>query len=271
MPNIVISDPADPRINVFQGLRDHTLRQKRERPGGDMAGVFICEGDIPVGRAIDAGYDLESILIDGARTKPLPSYVDSSVTVYAAEPQVVSKITGYTEHRGCIACFVRRPVDDIDDLDLDMAKTLLILEGINNPTNMGVILRCGAGLGVDAVVLDRTCSDPLYRRSVRVSMGEALRTPYARVEDFEIAMAKLRSYGFEIWALTPADDAEDISQMKRPPSGKVAVMLGTEGAGLTESAIRIADRTIKIPMSGEVDSINVGAAGAIALYALSNI
>lgn len=267
----MISDPEDPRIKVFQGLKDHTLRQKRERPGGDMAGVFICEGDIPVGRALEAGYELDSILIDAARTKPLPDFVGDEATVYAAEPQVVSKVTGYTEHRGCIACFVRHPVPNIDDLDLGSASTVLVLEGINNPTNMGVILRCGAGLGVDAVVIDRTCSDPLYRRSVRVSMGEAFRVPYSRVEDFEIAMAKLRSYGFEIWALTPADDADDISKLKRPPSGKVAVMLGTEGAGLTDEAIRIADRSVKIPMSGKVDSINVGAAGAIALYAVSNI
>ncbi len=273
MPKISITDPDDPQIAVFQGLRDHVLRQKRELPSGDMGGIFICEGDIPVGRALEAGYQLESILVDAKRRKAMPSYLDETVTVYAASPEVLMRITGYNIHRGAIACFKRRSLITPQDLltQIVQDKTLLVLEGINNPTNMGVMLRCAAGLGVGGVLLDKTCSDPLYRRAVRVSMGEAFALPYARFGTITEGLELIHKAGYETWAMTPGPDAVALHQMKKPASGKVALLLGTEAAGLTNEALLGADKQVKIAMSGKVDSINVGAAAAIAFYATQTL
>jgi len=271
--NILISDPDDARINVFQGLRDHVLRQRRERPGGDMAGIFICEGDIPVERALYAGYELESVLVDAKRKKPMPAQIGDEVTIYQASPEVLQKITGYNLHRGCIACFKRRDLLTAEEVlgQMKSEQTLLILEGINNPTNMGVILRCAAGLGVGGLLLDSSCSDPLYRRSVRVSMGEAFALPYARLRHWSDGLELIKDAGYEIWALTPSERSQDLQIMKKPKEKKIALMLGTEATGLTEEALHIADKHVKIAMSGRVDSLNVGAASAIAFYAAQSL
>ena len=122
-----VTDPDDPRIDVFQGLRDHVLRRRREEPGGDMDGVFIAEGDLVVTRALRAGYRLSSILVDGRRTKPLPDEIDAAVPIYAAGPEVLQRITGYHLHRGMLACFHRRPVPTVGEA-LDGAETVVIVE-----------------------------------------------------------------------------------------------------------------------------------------------
>jgi tRNA G18 (ribose-2'-O)-methylase SpoU len=231
-----------------------------------MAGVFVAEGDLVVERAIRSGYELHSILIDGRRSKPLPP-VPVEVPVYAAGPAVLQRITGYHLHRGMLACFHRRPVLDPGEA-LEGARTVVVLEGINNPTNLGVILRCAAGLDVDAFLLDPTCCDPLYRRSGRVSMGEAYALPYARVDSFPAGLEPLRAGGFTIVALTPAADADDIDDLELDASGPVALLLGAEGPGLTPAALDACDRRVQIPMSGTVDSINVGSAAAVAFYAV---
>ncbi len=267
---IDVSDPEDPQIEVFQGLRDHVLRQKRELPDGDMAGVFICEGDIVVERALAAGYRLESMLADARRTKPLPVTVPDGVPLFAAGPEVLQRVTGYHQHRGVLACFRRPEVSSASEViaGLSVASTVLVIEGVNNPTNMGVILRCAAALGVEAFFLDQRCCDPLYRRSARVSMGEAFALPYARFEQWPSGLAELRAAGFETWALTPDSQAEDLGQLSVDPQAKVALMLGAEGPGLTDEAKRVASRRVRIPMSGAVDSINVGSAGAVAFFAI---
>lgn len=263
----VISDPDDPRIEVFQGLRDHVLRQKREQADGDMAGFFIAEGDIVVERAIRAGYRLSGVLIDGKRTKPLPDAVSDDVPVYACEPNVLQKITGYHLHRGVIACFYRREVPSADEI-LDGVRNLLVCEGISNPTNMGVILRCAAALGIEAFVLDPTCCDPLYRRSGRVSMGEAFALPYARLDKFPAGLDVLARRGFRRIALTPSDDAIDIADLVLGPDEPVALFLGAEGPGLTAGTLETVEERVRIPMSGHVDSINVGSAAAVAFFAV---
>ncbi len=263
---IEVDDPADPRIEVFQGLRDHTLRQVRERPDGDMAGVFIAEGDIVVERAIRAGYRLESMLVDAKRTKPLPAAIPD-VPLYACGPEVLVRITGYHLHRGVLACFRRRPLLAFEQV-IDGADTVAVMENINNPTNLGVILRCAAALGVDAFLVDPTCSDPLYRRCGRVSMGEAYATPYSRLERFPEGLDPLRTAGFRLIALTPSPDAVSLDDIKLDPDGRVAIMLGAEGPGLTDGALDAADVKVRIPMSGTVDSINVGSAAAVAFYGI---
>lgn len=265
---IAIDDPDDPRIGVFQGLRDHVLRRAREQPGGDMAGFFVAEGDIVVERALRAGYRLESMLIDGKRTKPLPEVIDDSVPVYACAPQVLQRITGYHLHRGVLACFRRRPLPEFDEV-VAGAMTIAVIEGVNNPTNLGVILRCAVALGVDAYLLDPTCCDPLYRRCGRVSMGEAFGTPYARLDGFPDGLNPLKEAGFEVLALTPAVDAVPLPEIRLRADAKVALLLGSEGPGLTEEAMAASHRRVKIPMSGAADSINVGSAAAVAFYAVA--
>lgn len=265
---LTIDDPDDPRIEVFQGLRDHALRQRRENHGGDMSGVFISEGDLVVHRALRAGYKLQSILVDAKRSKPLPDSIDPSVPVFAAGPAVLQRITGYHLHRGVLACFHRRRELTPDEA-LVGVHTAVVIEGVNNPTNLGVILRCAAGLGVDAFLLDPTCCDPLYRRSGRVSMGEAYAMPYARLGPFPDGLAPLRDAGFRLLALTPSTEAEDIGELRLEPDEPVALLLGAEGPGLTEDAFQAADTRVRIPMSGTVDSINVGSAAAVAFYAVA--
>ena len=232
-----------------------------------MAGVFVAEGDLVVERALRSGYTLHSILVDGRRSKPLPDLIPERVPIYAAGPAVLQRITGYHLHRGMLACFHRRPVLDVDEA-LGDARTVVVLEGINNPTNLGVILRCAAGLDVDAFLLDPTCCDPLYRRSGRVSMGEAYALPYARLEGFPAGLEPLRRRAYTIVALTPAPDAEDIDLIELQPDEPVALVLGAEGPGLTPAALDAADRRVRIPMSGTVDSINVGSAAAVAFHAV---
>lgn len=264
---IEVDDPDDPRLEVFQGLRDHVLRRRREEPGGDMDGVFVAEGDIVVERALRAGYRLISILVDGKRTKPMPAVVDPAVPVYAAGPEVLQRITGYHLHRGCLACFARRPVPSVDEA-VAGSTTVAVMEAINNPTNLGVILRCAVGLGIDSYYLDPTCCDPLYRRCGRVSMGEAFDTPYARLDRFPDGLAPLQAAGFELIALTPSPDAEPIDELRYGPDDRVALLLGSEGPGLTDATLAAADRRVRIPMAGLVDSINVGSAAAVAFYAI---
>lgn len=267
---IDIEDPDDPRIEVFQGLRDHVLRRRRELPGGDMAGVFIAEGDIVVERALKAGFIPESILVDGKRTKPFPTVIDSAVPIYSCGPAVLQRITGYHLHRGLLACFRRRPLAGVDEVlgrDGSGPLTVAIMENINNPTNLGLILRCAAGLGVEAFLIDPTCCDPLYRRCGRVSMGEAYSLPYARLEHFPHGLEPVHDHGYRLLALTPDPDAADIGRLRLDGEERVALLFGAEGPGLTPDTLDAADMRVRIPMSGTVDSLNVGSAAAVAFYA----
>ena len=232
-----------------------------------MAGVFVAEGDIVVERALRAGYRLASILVDGRRRRPVPDAIGPDVPVYAAGPEVLQRITGYHLHRGMLACFHRRPVPEPSEI-VGAMRTALVVEGVNNPTNLGVILRCAAALDVDGFLLDPTCCDPLYRRSGRVSMGEAFALPYARLDHFPDGLAPVRDAGMRLLALTPAADALDIGELSLQPDEPVALMLGAEGPGLTPAALDAADARVCIPMSGTVDSINVGSAAAVAFYAV---
>ena len=233
-----------------------------------MAGVFVAEGDVVVERAIRAGYRVHSILVDRRRTKPLPAAIDPATPVDAAGPAGLQRITGYHLHRGMLACFYRRPLAPLSDV-LNGVRTAVVIEGVNNPTNLGVILRCAAALAVDAYFLDPTCCDPLYRRAGRVSMGEAFALPYARLDRFPAGLQPLSASGMRLLALTPASDASDISQLKLDPDAPVALMLGAEGPGLSDAALAAAHERVRIPMSGTVDSINVGSAAAVAFYAVS--
>lgn len=264
---IPVSDPDDPRIEEFLGLRDHDLRRRRESPGGDLAGIFIAEGDIVVERAVRAGYQLRSVLIDATRTQPLPSAIGPEVPVYAAGRDVVLRITGMGVHRGVMASLDRGPDRPISDV-LAHATRLVVLENVNNPTNLGVIARSAMGLGADALLLDPSCCDPLYRRASRVAMGEVFALPWARTERFPAGLDPIVDAGFSLLALTPDPIAESIDDLVFAPDDKVALVLGAEGPGLTDETMDRIGRRVRIPLHGGVDSLNVGAAAAIACYVL---
>lgn len=265
----VLDDPRLPELAPFMGLRDHAGRQRREARGGDMAGWFLAEGDLVIERAVAAGHSVSSVLVDARRTAPLPGVGETTMVLRAA-PAVLEAVCGRPKLRDPIAQCVRPSAHSIEAV-VAGARTVAVLEGIVNPTNMGVIARCGAGLGIEALVLDSSCCDPLYRRAVRVSMGEIFSIAHARIGGdgtIGTGLAALGRLGFTTLALTPSPTADDIGSIERTSGDRVAIVLGTEGSGLSEDALAGADRRVRIPMAAGVDSINVGTAAAVAFYAL---
>jgi tRNA G18 (ribose-2'-O)-methylase SpoU len=269
MVDIVVEDPDDPRIAVFMGLRDHDLRRRREAPGGDMDGVFVAEGELVAGRALAAGYRALSVFVDASRRDPLPPGLDPTVPVYRAGPPVIQAVTGYQMHRGALVAFARRPLPTPEHV-LAGARRVIVGEAIVNPTNLGVIVRSAAALGIDALLLDPTSCDPLYRRANRASMGEGFALPHARVDRLPEGLAPVRAAGFTVVALTPAADALTLSELaaRIGPDDRLALVLGSEGPGLTAEAEAAADVRVRIPLATGVDSLNVGVAAGIACYAL---
>ncbi len=256
-----ITNADDPRIEVYLGLRDQVARQQREQPGGDMAGFFIAEGDLVIERALEHGFTLDSVLIGERRTKPLPDAVDGH-TIYAANDEVLTEITGRPALRDPIACFIRPEPTPLDKL-LTSNSTFAVLENVNNPNNLGVIMRNAAGLGVDAVLLDPTCGDPLYRRAIRSSMGQVFALPHARIPTLPAGLDTLHGHGIETVALSPAGTT-NLRDLARP--SKVAILLGAEGPGLTDATMAAAIHQVRIPMHKGVDSLNVANAAAIAFH-----
>jgi tRNA G18 (ribose-2'-O)-methylase SpoU len=270
---VLIDDPRDPRIARFVGLRDRELA-RRVAPGG--RGVFIAEGDVVAERALRAGYEPLAVLVDASRGDPLPPGMDAGVPVFGAAPAVLQRITGLGVHRGLLACFERRPPRPAADV-LDAARRVVVLERVSNPTNLGVILRSAAGLGMDAVLLDPTCSDPLYRRTSRVAMGEGYGFPWAWIPRLPGGLDALRPHGFRLVALTPDDGAVPLDELALDGAGgggvggsdeRVALLFGAEGPGLSPGTLAAADVRAGIPMRGGVDSLNVGVAAGIAFWVL---
>jgi tRNA G18 (ribose-2'-O)-methylase SpoU len=273
VPWVPIDDPRDPRIAPFVGLRDRELA-RRVVPG--RRGVFIAEGDVVAERAARAGYEPLAVLVDATRTDPLPPGMDAGVPVYAATPAVLQRITGLGVHRGLLACFERRPPPPAAEV-LDAARRVVVLERVSNPTNLGVILRSAAALGMDAVLLDPTCSDPLYRRTARVAMGEGYGFPWAWIPRLPGGLDVLRAHGFRLIALTPGDGAVPLDELALGGAGdggvdrrdeRLALLFGAEGPGLSPGTLAAADVQAGIPMRGAVDSLNVGVAAGIAFWVL---
>ena len=261
---IAVDDPRDPRIADFVGLRDRELA--RPGPHGGP-GVFIAEGDIVAERALRAGFSPRALLVDATRTAPLPPGLPAGTPVYAAAPPVLQRITGLGVHRGLLGCFERRSPAGPDGV-VAAARRIVVLERVSNPTNLGVILRSAAGLGIDAALLDPTCSDPLYRRTSRVAMGESYAFPWAWIPRLPEGLAVLRAHGFRVVALTPGVEATPIDQLGPGPDDRVALLFGAEGPGLSPETLAAADVRASIPMRGGVDSLNVGVAAGIACWVL---
>jgi tRNA G18 (ribose-2'-O)-methylase SpoU len=258
---ISITDPDDGRIADYRALTDLELRTRWEPPSG----LFIAEGELVLRRALRAGYRMRSVLIDSKRVRQVEDLGDAPV--YAASQAVLDAITGFHVHRGVLASFHRRPLPTAAEV-LAGARRVAILEDVNNHTNIGAIFRGAAALGMDAVLLSPTCADPLYRRSVRVSMGEVFAVPYATLEPWPAALDQVREAGFSVLALTPAPDALPIQRLTARQRERPALLLGAEGAGLTEQALAASDQAVVIPMHAGVDSLNVAAAAAVAFWEL---
>lgn len=275
----VVSAPDDQRLAVFLGLSDQDLRQKREAPGGDMAGVFIAEGDVVIQRAVTAGYRLRSVVVEEARNRPL-DFDLGEAPLYRMTESVVEVIASHRRYRGAMACFERPEPTRVDRV-IEAAKTVLVTERVNNPTNMGVMIRTAAALGVDAILVDPTSCDPLARRANRVSMGAVFAIAHARLDHFPEGLSALS--GFVVVGLTPSSEALNLENVfpsfgELAPSGstpvapeaRVALLVGAEAEGLSGPTLAACDHLVRIPMHHGVDSLNVAIASAIAMYAAVN-
>jgi tRNA G18 (ribose-2'-O)-methylase SpoU len=268
---VPIDSADDPRLADYTRLTDVGLRTHLEAEHG----LFIAEGSKVIGRAVAAGYPVRSVLLAQSRIADLPGLGlgDGGAPVYVVPDEVAEGITGYRVHRGALASLARKPLPTVEAV-IGGARRVVVLEDLVDHGNVGAIFRCAAALGVDAVVLSPRCADPLYRRSVKVSMGAVFAIPYARMTEWFDGLAALKKAGFRILALTPDERAAPIGAALGADGGRVALLLGTEGDGLSSRWLREADEAVRISMSpaargAGVDSLNVVAAAAIACHLLA--
>jgi tRNA G18 (ribose-2'-O)-methylase SpoU len=268
---VEIDSADDPRLADYTRLTDAGLRTHLEAERG----LFIAEGTKVISRAVASGYPVRSMLLGRSRLVDLESLPDlDGAPVYVVPDEVAERLTGYRVHRGALAALARRPLPEVAGL-IAGARRVVVLEDLVDHANVGAIFRCAAALGVDAVVLSPRCADPLYRRSVKVSMGAVFAIPYARMSDWFDGLADLKSAGFRVLALTPDDGATPIGLALGANDERVALAFGTEGDGLSARWLHEADEAVRIPMNraaraAGVDSLNVVAAAAIACHLLTD-
>ena len=270
MPVVLIDDVADERLVDYTHLTDVALRSKHE----PARGLYIAESSEVIRRAVDAGHRARSMLMAAKWLPAMSDVIESlgggesgDMPVFVAEPDVLRSITGFHLHRGALAAMHRpepRPLLEV----LAGARRVVVLEDIVDHTNVGAIFRSVAGLGADAVLISPRCADPLYRRSVRVSMGTVFQVPWTRLASWPGDLDMLRQEGFVVAALALSADATALDDFIVDAPDRVALILGAEGDGLSDAAIQSADVAVRVPMSGGVDSLNVAAASAVALWAL---
>lgn len=252
-----LEDPDDHRLDDYRELRDVAARRRIE---GDE--FFIAEGPVAIERLLASPHRVRSILLSEQRYSQMAELLSGwpHVAVYTVDRSLLTEIAGFDLHRGAIASANRRPSVTIPELAA-MSRRVAVLEGLNDPENLGLIARSARALGVDGLILDPTCIDPYTRRTVRVSMGEILHLPTARASAWPSdAFGVLRDAGFEIWAMTPGPDAVDIWHL--PVPDRIAVCFGAEGPGLQIATMGAADRRVAIPIQPDVDSLNVASAAA---------
>jgi tRNA G18 (ribose-2'-O)-methylase SpoU len=279
---VVVDDPSDPSLADYAQLTDVRLRTALE----PAHGLFVAEGDKVIRRAVAAGYELRSMHVTQDKLAGLADVAGACPgPVYLVPDEVAEQVTGYRVHRGALASMARRALPTVTGLLSGTARRardgqpgwprrIVILEDLVDHGNVGGIFRCAAALGVDAVILSPRCADPLYRRAVKVSMGAVFAIPYARMSDWRGGLAEIRSAGFTLLALTPDQSAVPLDKLA--PAGRVALLLGTEGDGLSSRWRAEADTAVCIPMSADamamgVDSLNVVAAAAIACHELARL
>lgn len=262
---VEIPDAADPRLTDYRDLTDVALRRVVEPANG----LYIAESSKVLSRALGAGHSPRSVVTQskwlGDVEELLAGAPDTPVYVVSAE--TAQSLTGYAVHRGILAAMHRPALPTVADVVRD-ARLVVVLEDIVDHTNVGAIFRGAAGLGADAVLISPRCADPLYRRSVRVSMGTVFQVPWTRLPEWSEAGPQLRRAGLHLVALALAADAVPLDAFADAGHDRVALLLGAEGDGLSARAVAEADTVVTIPMAGGVDSLNVAAASAVAMWAL---
>jgi tRNA G18 (ribose-2'-O)-methylase SpoU len=256
-----IDDPRDARLSDYRDLRDVELRKHVEAAHG----LFLAEGEKVVRRAVEGGFAPRSFLMAERWLGSLSDVLARcDAPCYVVSERLAEEVTGFHVHRGALASLARRPLPEVDDV-LAGARTVVVLEDVVDHTNVGAVFRSAAALGVDGVLLAPRCADPLYRRAVKVAMGAVFSVPYARLDDWYDALPRLSAQGFTTVALTLAEDAQPLEDAVTGLD-RVALVLGSEGHGLSARWERAADRRAVIPMQHGVDSLNVAAATAVACY-----
>ncbi|MEU2204404.1 TrmH family RNA methyltransferase [Microbacterium oleivorans] len=257
-----IDDPADPRLSDYRDLTDTALRRVAEPAGG----LYIAESAKVISRAVAAGHRPRSLLVQEKwLDDALPLAGDAPV--YVVPDTVAEQVTGFAVHRGALAAMHRPALPDPAAL-LEGARTVVVLEDIVDHTNVGAAFRAAAALGADAVLVSPRCGDPLYRRSVRVSMGTVFQVPWTRLPGWDAASPLFAAAGIHLAALALAEDAVPLDAFAAARPERLAVLMGSEGEGLSDAALAAADTIVTIPMAGGVDSLNVASAAAVALWAL---
>lgn len=274
MPNLIeITDLTAPELDVYARLSEGQLLNRHE----PKKGLFIAESPRVIERALNAGYVPVSLLLEKKHVAGEAREIISrcpDIPVYTADPEVLTALTGFHLTRGALCAMRRCPLPKVDEI-CSHARRIAVLENVVNPTNVGAIFRSAAALNMDAVLLTPACSDPLYRRSVRVSMGTVFQIPWTYlgedVGEWPLpGMDHLRALGFQTVAMALSDHSLSLRDPALQAEEKLAIILGTEGEGLSDGTIANCDYTVRIPMSHGVDSLNVAAASAVAFWELGN-
>jgi tRNA G18 (ribose-2'-O)-methylase SpoU len=264
---ITITDPSDPKLEDYVGLTDVALRRRSE----PERGLYIAESEKVIRRALRAGHRPRSFLMARRWLTDLADVVDAAerdgIPVFVGEHEVIERLTGFHLHRGALASMERPVLPSVADV-VATARRVAILEDIVDHTNVGAAFRSAAALGMDAVLVTPRCADPFYRRSIRVSMGTVFQVPWTRIDPWPGGLDVLRDAGFVTAALSLRDDSITLDELAARRPERLALVLGTEGHGLSTATIEAADLRVRIPMSGGVDSLNIAAAAAVAFYAM---
>jgi tRNA G18 (ribose-2'-O)-methylase SpoU len=263
-----VDDPHDPRLADYLQLTDVALRRRME----PSRGIYLAESEKVIRRALAAGHRPVSFLMAPRWLADLADLVAQAsrdgIPVYAADHPVLEALTGFHLHRGALAAMARPVLPAVGELLVD-ARRVAVLEDVVDHTNVGAVFRSAAALGVDAVLVTPQCADPLYRRSVRVSMGTVFQVPWTRIDPWPRGgVESLRAAGFTVAALALAEGSVTLEELAAAPPQRLALVLGAEGDGLSRQTVAAADLAVRIPMAGGVDSLNVAAAGAVAFWAL---
>lgn len=262
-----IDSSTDPRLDEYRSLTDTALRSIREPAGG----LYIAESSKVIERAIRAGHSPRSVLVQERRLDGIRSIVAGfDVPVYVVPDDVAEAVTGFAVHRGAIASMHRPPLPSVAETlgeQKSARSRIAILEGLADHTNIGALFRSAAALGVDAILISPDCSDPLYRRAVRVSMGTVFQVPWTRIPEWPAGIHELQDAGYVVAGMTLGDGAITLDDLVAEDHDRLALVFGTEGHGITPATDAILDRRVTIPMMGGVDSLNVAAASAVAFYA----
>ncbi len=261
---VPIDDLDHDGLADYAGLTDVALRRLSEPAGG----LYIAESSKVIARAIAAGHRPRSVLVQDQWLSEMEQLLHPfDVPIYVGAPGLLERLTGFNLHRGALAAMHRPPLASVDEI-IAGARRVVVIEDVVDHTNIGAIFRAAAGLGADAVLVTPRAADPLYRRSVRVSMGTVLQVPWTRLPEWPEGADVLKRAGFHIVALALAEDAVTLDVLADDPPERLALLLGTEGDGLSRDAVSHADTVVTIPMFNGVDSLNVASASAVALWAL---